>query len=218
MRTPSVLLVDDHPPLRAGVAAMLQRDGTYEVAGEAGTLDEALIQVRAIKPDIVIADITLPDGNGIDLARSLKRDGASTRVLLLTMHARRAFAENAIKAGADGYLLKESTGEHLFRALETVRSGDVFIDPALGLQNVGDGSQTPLETGSDTDGFAALSEREYEVFRLLASGQNSKQIGVLLGISSKTVDNHRLSIMTKLNLESIADIVRLAIRVGIVEP
>ena len=217
MSQTSVLLVDDHPPLRAGVATMLQRDGNYDIVGEAGTVDEAIMQARSERPDVVIADITLPDGNGIDLARSLKREGVTTAVLLLTMHNRRTFAESAIKAGANGYLLKESTGEHLFQALDTILAGEVFIDPALDLPGQQSAQIIP-DSSIDADRFSALSEREYEVFRLLASGQNSKQIGVLLAISSKTVDNHRSRIMEKLNVESIADIVRLAIRVGIVEP
>ena len=195
MSTRTVLLVDDHPPLRAGVAAMLGRNGGYDVVGEAGTVEDALLQARELRPEIVIADVTLPDGNGIDLARRIKTDGLAEYVLLLTMHARRGFADNALKAG-----------------------GKTFLGP--GLESFGRSDGTPIVPDSEERAarFESLSEREYEVFRLLAAGQNSKQVGVLLGISSKTVDNHRSSIMTKLQLGSIADIVRLAIRVGIVEP
>lgn len=218
MSARTVLLVDDHPVLRTGVAAMLARSETYDVVGEAGTVEEAILEARSLRPDVVIADVSLPDGTGIDLARRIKRDELATYVLVLTMHARRPMADNALKAGADGYLLKESTGEHLFSALDAVFANEQFLDPALELAASGGG--IPVAPGTDAAGqrFESLSEREYEVFRLLAAGQNSKQIGSLLGISRKTVDNHRASIMTKLELESIADVVRLGIRVGIVEP
>ncbi|MFW6289205.1 MAG: response regulator [Spirochaetota bacterium] len=215
MRRTTLVLVDDHPPLRTGVAAILERSLRYEVVGEAGTLSEAMDQIRDRQPELVIVDVSLPDGSGIDFVRTVKRDALVSGALVLTMHARRALADSAFEAGADGYLLKESTSEHLVIALDAIMRGEAYLDAALELvRAVRDGCGTGAENGA----FRRLSEREFEVFRLLAGGQNSKQIAAMLGISSKTVDNHRASIMAKLDLDSIADLVRLAIRTGELDP
>ena len=214
----SIVLVDDHPPLRAGVAAIIGRSGRYRVVAESGSIEEALRLIRQHRPDIVVADISLPDGSGIDLTRLITRDSLAEHVLILTMHARRALAETAFVAGAGAYVLKDSTAEHLIAALDAVRSGERYLDAALQSvepeRRTGELSLLPGDGGELTQ----LSEREFEVFRLLATGQNSKQIGVRLGISHKTVDNHRASVMEKLALESIADLVRLAIRTGTIDP
>jgi len=215
MKRATILLVDDHPPLRAGVAAILERSRRYEVIGEAGTLAEAMDQIRECRPGIVVVDVSLPDGSGIDFVRAVKRDHLVSGALMLTMHARRVLADSAFDAGADGYLLKESTSDHLLIALDAIARGETYLDAGLDSLRA---AKRDSGVGAESDTFRRLSERELEVFRLLAGGQNSKQIAGLLGISSKTVDNHRGSIMTKLALESIADLVRLAIRSGEIDP
>lgn len=215
MKRPTVLLVDDHPPLRAGVAAILERSRRYAVVGEAGTVSDAMDQLLERRPEIVVVDVSLPDGSGIDFVRAVKRDELVSGALVLTMHARRALADSAFGAGADGYLLKESTSDHLVAALDAIVRGETYLD--AGLESVHT-ARADSKAGTEADTFRRLSERELEVFRLLAGGQNSKQIASLLGISSKTVDNHRSSIMTKLSIESIADLVRLAIRTGEIDP
>lgn len=214
----TIVLVDDHPPLRAGVAAIIERSQRYRVVAEAGAIDEALHAIREHRPRVVVVDVTLPDGSGIDLTRLIRRGSLAERVLMLTMHARRALADTAFEAGADGYVLKDSTAEHLIAALDTILAGERYLDAAL--QSVEPDlilDSNPFGAGPGPE-LAQLSERELEVFRLLAIGQNSKQIGVLLGISSKTVDNHRASVMEKLGIESIAELVRLAIRTGTIDP
>lgn len=215
MKRPTLLLVDDHPPLRAGVAAILERSLRYEVVGEAGTLSDAMNQILELRPDLVVVDVSLPDGSGIDFVRAVKRDVLVSGALVLTMHARRALADSAFAAGADGYLLKESTSDHLVIALDAIVRGETYLDAALESVRPARGDSG---AGAETDTFRRLSERELEVFRLLAGGQNSKKVAALLGISSKTVDNHRGSIMAKLGLESVADLVRLAIRTGEIDP
>lgn len=212
MSPQSVLIVDDHPPLRAGIAAILGRSGPYEVIGEAGSVADAERLARLHSPGVAIVDVSLPDGTGIALVRTLKGECGVERVLVVSMHARRAFAERSLAAGADGYLLKESSGEHLIRALDAIAGGERFIDAVL----------LPLDGSSGSIGTAPklepLSAREREVFGLLAAGSNSKEIGFALGISPKTVDNHRSSIMEKLALENLADLVRLAVRTGVIDP
>jgi DNA-binding NarL/FixJ family response regulator len=217
MKRATVILVDDHPPLRAGVAAIIGKSGRYEVVAEAGSVDEACDELRRVAPDVLIIDVSLPDGTGLDVIRDARREQASIRILVLTMHARRSLADSAFDAGANGYLLKESTGDHLVDALDAIRGGRTFLDPRLE-SVVGHGRPHGCPDGSGSDAFVGLSGREFEVFGLLASGRTSKEIGSMLGISPKTVDNHRGSVMEKLGLGSIADLVRLAIRTGVVDP
>lgn len=209
-----VALVDDHPPLRAGVAAIIGRSGRYEVVAEAGSVEEAARVIRGCRAAIVIVDVSLPDGSGVEVIRTIRATRPELALLVLTMHARRSLADAALEAGAGGYLLKESTGDHLVAALDAVYDGRIYIDPRLGTTSAGDGARPDAVGGV----LASLSGREFEVFRLLAAGQNSKEIGALLGISRKTVDNHRSRVMEKLRLTSVADLVRLAIRAGVIEP
>jgi DNA-binding NarL/FixJ family response regulator len=217
MQTTSVILVDDHPPLRMGVAAILERSGTYSVVAEVGTVDSAIESIRTICPEIAIIDISLPDGNGLDIMRALQGHACDVRFLMLSMHARRSIAEEAVEAGASGYMLKESTGDHLISALDQILEGAIYLDPRLAPVTVA----RPRKEGEHPDGareIESLSDREFQVFELIARGRNAKEIGAILSISSKTVDNHRASIMEKLGAESVADIVRIAIRTGAIEP
>lgn len=214
----TVILVDDHPPLRSGVAAILSAAG-YEVVAEAGSLAEAEQALASIEPDYLVTDISLPDGNGIDFIRQIRRDRPAIRAVVLTMHARRALAELALNAGADGYVLKESTAESLVAALRAAASGERFLDPRL---DAAPGRLSTTPPGCSDPSIdvilSQLSGREFEVFRMLAVGRNSKEIGTALGVSPKTVDNHRAHIMEKLCLSGTADLVRLAVRVGVIEP
>ncbi len=213
------MLVDDHPPLRTGVAAILERSGRYRVIAEAGSVEEALIAARSHRPPIAVLDLLLPDGSGLDLLRVMKREGLVRGVLVLSMNATAAMADAALEAGADAYLLKESTGEHLLRAMDAIRDGRTFLDGRLGRRGSSRGaSASSLDAASDRGPLRSLSAREHEIFRLLASGRNSKEIARLLDISSKTVDNHRSRVMQKLELSSIADLVRLAVRTGVIDP
>lgn len=212
MSVRTVILVDDHPPLRAGVATILEATGLYRVASQVGTVADALRATGGLCPDILIVDVSLPDGSGIDLVRSLRAAGCSSRVLVLSMHAIRRLADEAIDAGADGYLLKESTGEYLMTALESICDGRPFVDRRL--QSLG----APGPCENSDGGAGRLTDREYQVFVHLASGGNSKEIGALLGISPKTVDNHRAAIMDKLGASSVAELVRVAIRTGAIVP
>ncbi len=212
MSVRTVILVDDHPPLRAGVAAILEATGRYRVVAQVGAVAEALRAARDLCPDILLVDISLPDGSGIDLVRSLRATGCPTRILVLSMHAIRRLADEAIDAGADGYLLKESTGEYLMTALESICDGRTFIDSRL--RSLGPSIPPDHPAGE----AVTLTGREYQVFVQLASGRNSKEIGALLGISPKTVDNHRAAVIEKLGVSSVAELVRIAIRTGAIAP
>ena len=211
-----VILIDDHPPMREGIAAIIGRTAAYEVVGSAGAYQEGLDLVRTEKPDVVVLDLSLPDGNGLDLVGKISLELPHTRIMILTMHARRQLADRAFEAGADGYLLKESSGQLLVDGLERILAGHRVLDPRLSSTTPDDGCPESGEYAGT--GIERLSPREVEVLRLLAVGQSGKQIANALGISPKTVDNHRASVMGKLCVGSIADLVRIAIRTGITEP
>lgn len=216
MREVRLLVLDDHPPIREGIAAFLGASGSYEVVGSVGRCEEARHLVRTEKPDVVILDLSLPDGNGLDLIREIAAEHPEIRIMVLTMHARRPLADQAFAAGAAGYLLKESTGDLLIAGLERVIAGERVIDPALTTAAERSGCADDwVSPGSD---LGRLSARELEVFRLLAIGQSGKQIAQVLSISPKTVDNHRARIMEKLCFSTVAELVRTAIRTGVIEP
>ena len=216
MRPATVVLIDDHPPLRDGLRMILERTGEFRVAAEAGTVDDGISAIRRTDPQCAVVDLGLPDGDGIDLIRIIKRERPDVRVLILTMFADRNIAGSAMEAGADGYLLKESSSRELVPALNAVLRGEVVMDPRL---EIGRTSETrSADTEGDRDVVAPLTEREMEVFRLLAVGRTSKDIGAILRISPKTVDNHRAHILLKTGCASTADLVRLAIRTGVIQP
>lgn len=171
--------------------------------------------MRTRKPDVIVLDVSLPDGNGLDLIRKIVAELPDARIMVLTMHARRQLADEAFKVGADGYLLKESSGELLVDGLERIAAGEQVLDPKLALAKRPAGCEDPPEAPAALE---RLSPREVEVFQLLAVGRSGKQIAAVLGISPKTVDNHRANIMDKLCVGSIAELVRVAIRTGTIEP
>lgn len=211
-----IVIIDDHPPMREGIAAIVARTRTHEVVGTAGSVEEGLSLVREEHPDSVVLDISLPDGSGLDLIRAIIHELPGTKVMVLTMHARRQLADRAFEAGAHGYLLKESSVEFLVEGLLQIAAGHRVLDPKLASParvEGCDGSEASSESILDR-----LSHRELEVFRRFAMGQPGKQIAAALGISPKTVDNHRAHIMQKLCIESVAELVRIAIRTGTIEP
>ncbi|MBU8914382.1 MAG: response regulator transcription factor [Spirochaetales bacterium] len=210
-----VVIIDDHPPVREGIAAIIGRTKSHVVVGTAGTYDEGVHLVQREKPDAIVLDVTLPDGSGLDLVRKVAVELPETRIMILTVHARRQLAERAFAAGADGYLLKESSGEFLVDGLARIADGDRVLDPKLVSAKPTDGCE---DSPDATGGLRLLSLRESEVFRLLAVGQSVKRIAGVLGISPKTVDNHRAAIMQKLCVGSIAELVRIAIRTGTIDP
>jgi DNA-binding NarL/FixJ family response regulator len=199
----SVVIVDDHPALREGIRMILDRAGGFVVVAEAGSVRNAIGAIRQHQPDFAVVDLGLADGDGIEVVRSASQDSPETKVLVLTMFAQKEMADAAIAAGAHGYLLKESSTKELVPFLHAIRSGQTPVDHRICALDLG---------------LSQLTTREVEVFRLLAIGRNTKEIGAQLGISSKTVDNHRASIFQKTNCNSIVDIVRLAIRIGVVQP
>jgi two-component system response regulator NreC len=211
-----LLLVDDHQVVRSGLRMLLESAGGVEIVGEAGTAREALEQVSAVRPDVVVMDIGLPDMTGIEAAREIRQRRPDTSIVALTIHEDQEYFFKMLEAGATGYVPKRAAPEELLTAIEAAAAGEVYLYPSLAKFLVKDYlSQEPqAKAGRALDG---LTEREQEVLEQLAEGANNAAIGEALGISPKTVARHRENIMRKLNLHSRSELVKYAIRKGIIE-
>jgi DNA-binding NarL/FixJ family response regulator len=210
-----VLLVDDHPLVRAGVRRVLEGASDIEVLGEASDGAAALEAMRELRPDVVILDLGMPGMDGVSVLRRARLILPAVKILVLTMHASPEYVALAIQAGADGYLLKESAVQELLVAIQTVVAGRAFHSPQIQLElarlvrNGADGATRSPE-------LDRLSDRERDVLRAIAEGSSTKEIAGRFGISTRTVETHRASVMRKLGLRSVALLTQFAIRVGLV--
>lgn len=213
-----ILIVDDHPLYRDGLRARLSARPDFSVVGEAGTSAEGLRMAKELAPDLAVVDISLPDGSGIELTREMRAVRPDMPVLIVSMHAKLDFIAAAFQAGASGYMSKESGGEGILQAIDTVLAGGQYLDGSL--------SPTVLRRLSDISGrkaktvdasYGTLSLREQQVMRLLAEGLTPEDIAAKLFVSRKTVLNHRYSIMTKLGIKSPMAFVRHAARLGLID-
>lgn len=204
----TAILADDHAIFRQGLASLLDGVSGVELLAEAADGAEALTCIRRLRPDVAIVDVNMPQVTGTEVACRVQAEALDTRVVLLTMYDHPAAALHALEAGAAGYVPKDSSLEELVLALQTVAAGGTFISSAIRarLRSLQRSGQTP----------AGLSPREREVIRLIALGKSSKEAAKLLGISPRTVDTHRNRVMAKLELHSLADVVRYAMQAGIV--
>ena len=212
----AVLLADDHTILRAGLKMMLNAQPDIEVIGEASDGRQAINEAQRLQPDVIIMDITMPDCNGIEATRQVKRLLPETRVLVLTMHENEEYLFQMLRAGASGYMLKEAADTELISAIRVVSSGRFYLSPSAQSMMVSDYLQR-VRTGEERDSYSALTEREREILKLVAEGHTNNQIAERLFISPKTVDTHRTHIMDKLNLHSRAELVKYAMRRGLLE-
>lgn len=213
-----ILIVDDHPLYRDGLRARLSARPDFSVVGEAGASAEGLRMAKELAPDLAVVDISLPDGSGIELTREMRAVRPDMPVLIVSMHAKLDFIAAAFQAGASGYMSKESGGEGILQAIDTVLGGGQYLDGSL--------SPTVLRRLSDISGrkaktvdasYGTLSLREQQVMRLLAEGLTPEEIAAKLFVSRKTVLNHRYSIMTKLGIKSPMAFVRHAARLGLID-
>jgi len=200
-----VLLVDDHPLVREGLRQLLRATADIRVEGEAANGDEALALVKANDYDLGVLDMSMPGLSGIELIKRLRVEKPRLRLLVLSMHAEQQYAVRALKAGASGYLTKDSASAQLVGAIRKVAGGGVHISEAAAAQLVG------AAAGGDALPHARLSNREFEVFRLLVAGVGPTGIAERLHLSVKTVSTHKTRILEKMGLESTADLVRYAI-------
>ena len=214
----TILIVDDHPFFREGLKSLLARSSKYRIVGEAGSGDEALRKVKELNPDLIIMDISLPDGSGIDVTHEIKEFLPNTQIVILSMHLKIDYIVKAFRSGAIGYITKDSATEKLLECLETVSKGEYYMDSSLS-HAVVEGLVKTREQEKEitTTGYSALTPREQEILRLLAEGLSTKEIGEKLFISPKTVENHRSNILSKLDLHSTVELVRYAAKYGLID-
>ncbi len=212
--TTTILLADDHRIVREGLRKLLDANDAFEVIAEADDGEEAVQIAEAQQPDIAIMDIWMPRLSGIDAIRRISKT-RSTRSIALSMHDSRTYVEEALRAGASGYVVKSSATEDLFEAISAVRAGRSYLSPAVA-QQVVEAITRPGDTSASA--AAVLTGREREVLQLIAEGHSSKEIAGLLGVSLKTIESHRANLMEKLNIHKVSSLVRFAIRSGLVSP
>ena len=208
-----ILLADDHTVVRQGLRKVLEERQDWQVVAEAGDGREAVRLAEQHKPDVAVIDVAMPLLNGIETTRQIARRVPGVRILILSMHSDEAYVTQILKAGAIGYLLKDSADVDLLEAVSAVSRGTSFFSPPIA--RLMDDAVRP-RGGHAVDRYESLSEREREVFQLIAEGKANKEIAALLFISPSTVETHRARIMEKLDLHSAAEIVLYAVRRGVV--
>jgi two-component system response regulator NreC len=206
-----ILLADDHRILREGLIALLEKQPSLKVVGEAENGRSAVRLARELAPDVVIMDISMPDLNGIEATRQIVAEVPGAKVIALSMHCDRHFVRGMLKAGAAGYLLKHSASQELIKAIQLVLANRVYLSPDI----TGIVVEDYKKPEKDTSIFAVLTPREREVLQLFAEGKSPKQIAAALHLGLKTVEAYRRQMMDKLDLKSFAELIKYAIREGL---
>ncbi|MBP7141735.1 MAG: response regulator transcription factor [Opitutaceae bacterium] len=205
-----ILLVDDHPFMRAGLAQLIDRQPDLAVCGEAGNPAEALRALPALKPDLVLTDLTMPGRGGLEFIKDMLAAAPSLAVLVVSMHDEIVYAERALRAGARGYVMKEAGGDKLLAAIRQVLDGEVHVSPRI-TARILDALSGTRPRGS-TSPIQKLTDREFEIFQLIGHGKSTREIAAQLHLSSKTIDVHRSHIKEKLGLKDVTSLVRHAVR------
>jgi DNA-binding NarL/FixJ family response regulator len=209
-----VLIADDHAILREGVRALLRLSDDMEVVGEAADGQEAIEACRALDPDIVLMDVAMPGLGGLEATLQIRRECPRTRILVLTQYADREYVARFLKAGVSGYVLKKAAGVELAAAIRAVARGGLVLDPDVARDAVGEPRRDAEQRAEDP--YESLTDREKQVLRLVAEGKSNKEIAEVLGISVKTAMSHREHVMRKLDMHSRTDLIRFAIRRGVI--
>ena len=210
-----VFLVDDHTVVRQGLRRILESDEEIEIVGEAGDGRTAIDLVQKLRPHVVVMDVAMPELNGIEATRQILKRVEGAKVLVLSRHGDDVYVRQALKAGARGYLLKDSEDLDLIKAVKAIRAGGSFFSPPVS-KVVLSGYLGDKAEGDAEDGVARLTDREREVLQLIAEGKTNKEVAHALSVSVNTVETHRKHIMEKLDLHNTAELVRFAIRTKIV--
>lgn len=207
-----ILIADDHKVVREGLRTLIEKQPGMEVIAEAENGRKALKLIKKLSPDIALMDIAMPDLNGIEATRQIVAEAPSTKVIALSMHSDRQFVTRMMSAGASGYLLKDCAFEEVARAIRSVMARQIYLSPEI----VSIVVKAFLRRSEPSDSMlSVMSPREREVLQLIAEGKTTKQIALRLHISAKTVDTHRRNIMDKLDIHSIAELTKYAIREGL---
>ena len=217
MKKITVLLSDDHTIVREGLRMLLEKEADIHVVGETADGHQAVRETKRLKPDVVVLDLSMPLLNGLEAARQIAKEVPSARVLILSAYTDDAYVEDAVKAGAAGYLVKQTAGHDLLRAVREVASGNAFFSPSVARRMLKQW-QEKFPNGKPVKAKAlALTSRQMEVLQLIAEGHATKQIAGLLSLSIKTVEKHRQDLMNTLNIHNIASLTRYAVSSGVVE-
>ena len=217
MKLTRILVADDHSVVRRGVESLLEGHPRWKVCGEAVEGADAIAKAKRLRPDVVIMDITMGPMNGLEATREILKVLPKTKVLVLTMHESEQVVREVLNAGAHGYVLKSDADRDLVDALETIEQGKTFYTSKVSQMVLG--AYLHRQPGAeDEDESGVLTPRQREVVQLLATGKSNKMVAVMLGISVKTVETHRNTIMHRLKFRSFSDLVRYAVREHIIEP
>ncbi len=217
MSTIKVVLVDDHQLIRMGITALLNSENDIEVIGEVNSAKDVLKSIESMKPDLVLMDISLDDGDGIILTKEICKRDKDVKVIMLSMHVKEDFIQRSIKAGASGYILKDSPKEELIKAIKVVADGGQYFAAEVSQLMV---SSYVTKAGDFTNPIrksSGLTNREIEIIRLLSDGLSNQKIADILGISHRTVDTHRTNIMQKVKVKNVAELVKYAIVNNLIE-
>jgi len=215
MRKVRILLADDHNILRQGLRLLLEREPGFEVIGEAADGREAVERAEATKPDVAVLDIAMPNMSGIEAAQRISTLLPHAGIIILSMHSDEGYVLRVLKAGAKGYLLKDSAENDLIEAIKAVSKGKAFFSPEISKILAEDYVREAKKRGAE-DSYELLTSREREILHLLAEGKSNKDIATLLNLSLYTVETHRRNLQDKLNLHSIAELILYAVRKGII--
>jgi DNA-binding NarL/FixJ family response regulator len=210
-----IVIAEDHTILREGLRALLSSSSDFEVVGEAEDGREAIRCVEKLKPDLILTDLSMPRMNGMEAIREIKKQSPKTKILVLTVHRTEEYILATLKAGADGYLLKDSTHTELMMAVKNVISGKHYISPGIS-EKVIEGYVEGKKTLKPRTSWETLTQREREILKLIAEGYRNKEIADDLCISVKTVEKHRANLMEKLNLHNVQALTAFAIEKGLV--
>jgi two-component system, NarL family, invasion response regulator UvrY len=207
----TIVLVDDHAVVRAGVRRLLEQEALFDVIGEADSGEKAYQMFGELKPDVMVMDLSMPGMGGLEAIRRILMRHERARILVLTMHEDLSFANQALKLGAKGYLIKNTLGDDLVKSIQTVSRGEVFLSDEIAKK------MAMQSISGDQDPIHELSAREFEIFRLLAEGLEIDAIAATLNISSKTVSNYQTMIKQKLNINTPVELIRYAIKAGVIK-
>ena len=212
-----IIVADDHTIVRQGLVRLLEDQPDLEVVGEAINGRVAVEKAMALQPDIVIMDIAMPLMNGIEAAKRIRKHLPNTKILILSMYSHEYYIHELLETGISGYLLKDSSGRDILKAIHAAMKNETFLSPYISKMVV-DSYLSPRKVSSREERFKKLSNREREVFQLIAEGHSTKQIADMLYVSVSTVKSHRSKIMEKLSIDSPVHLVHFAIQLGLVDP
>ncbi len=215
MRKTRILLADDHKLIRSGLKALIEQQPDLTVVGEADDGRQAVALAASLKPDLLVMDIGMPNLNGIEAAHQITQANPATAIVILSMHSDESYVLRALKAGAKGYLLKDSAESDLIRAVHAVAGGKSFFSPAVSKVLLDDYVRKLQRSGAE-DAYDLLTPREREILQLIAEGKSNKDVANLLNLSVYTVETHRSNIMEKLNLRGVPELILYAVRKGII--